>query len=71
MAFAVFACLHTLLYMLLHVLFAMRARVLVAVVWAVDGVLQGDPSLFEHYHSGFQQQTESWPQQPLELAAKW
>ncbi len=28
--------------------------------------LQTDPSLFNQYHDGFQQQTESWPVQPID-----
>lgn len=30
-----------------------------------------DPELFERYHEGFQQQTVSWPKQPIDVAVKW
>jgi ribosomal RNA-processing protein 8 len=34
-------------------------------------LMSSDPSLFEAYHSGFQEQTRGWPYQPAELAAQW
>ena len=33
--------------------------------------LQKDPSLFSQYHEGFRAQTQGWPAQPVELAARW
>ncbi|CAG9464197.1 unnamed protein product [Pedinophyceae sp. YPF-701] len=32
---------------------------------------QKDPSLFDRYHAGFQEQTKSWPVQPLDLAVRF
>jgi ribosomal RNA-processing protein 8 len=34
-------------------------------------LMSSDPSLFEAYHSGFQEQTRGWPYQPADLAAQW
>jgi ribosomal RNA-processing protein 8 len=34
-------------------------------------MMRDAPELFSHYHDGFQQQTKSWPAQPVDVAARW
>eukprot|EP00884_Botryococcus_braunii_P013635 jgi/Botrbrau1/22272/Bobra.0138s0029.2 len=34
-------------------------------------LMQEQPQLFEEYHKGFQSQTLSWPQQPVDAAIAW
>eukprot|EP00963_Diacronema_lutheri_P006973 scaffold625_cov324-Pavlova_lutheri.AAC.7 len=33
--------------------------------------LTAEPELFQQYHEGFREQTRGWPQQPIDVVARW